>query len=60
MLMESTLVAQLLEHASENEHDPAVRLQCTTLLIDLYFDETTVLTNIPDLDVREHFNDILK
>lgn len=62
--MESKLVSKLLHHSSEAEEDTAVRLQSTTLLMDLWYEESTVLCNMGPLqdgsEVRDLFYDILK
>jgi len=46
MIIDSNLIHDLLERSSVEEEDPSLRMQCTTLLIDLYYDEATVLSNV--------------
>ena len=63
MIIESNLIHDLLERSSDQEEDPSLRMQCTTLLIDLFYDEATVLSNVQPYDgqdVRVIFNDNLK
>lgn len=43
LISESNLVYSLLIRASEVEEDPSVRLLCTTLLLDLWYDEHSLL-----------------
>ena len=64
MILESRLVYSLLVRSSENEQDQAVRLLCTTLLIDIWYAEYgLLLTMNPTTNngtVRDAFFDVLK
>jgi hypothetical protein len=63
MIIESNLVNDLLDRSSASEEDPSLRMQSTTLLIDLFYDESTVLSNVQPYDgqdVRIVFNENLK
>jgi len=46
LIIHSNLIDSLLQRASESEQDLALRLQCTTFLIDLWFEESGVLCNL--------------
>lgn len=60
ILIHSDLIYDLLNRASEQERDTAVRLQCTTLLIDLWYDESTVISTLSQSqDMRSMFHDVL-
>ena len=60
ILVHSDLIFDLLNRASEQERDTAVRLQCTTLLIDLWYDEATVISTLSQSqDMRNMFHDVL-
>ena len=46
VIIESNLVQDLIDRSSANEDDPTIRMTCTTLLIDIFYDEATVLSNL--------------
>lgn len=53
----------MLQKSSPEESDHAIRMTASTLLIDLFFDEGTVLQNMPlmnNMDIRTVFYENLK
>jgi hypothetical protein len=60
ILVDSDLILKLLELSSESTSDTAVRLQCTTLLFDLWYLEPIIVCNPREgVSVKERINEVI-